>query len=106
MCVSTILSAAGLHMSIEDGSRDEAFTASGANVRPFARVITLVHDQCGPLREGFAALVARVLPFAGVGDVVGSQQGLAGETLAADLAGVRLLAGVRPIVDLEALRGL
>lgn len=93
-------------MSVEDSSRDKALTAFRANVRSFARVIPLVNDQSGPLREGLAALVARVLPLSGVGDIVGSQQGLAGETLAAHLAGVRLFAGVRSVVDLEALRGL
>lgn len=93
-------------MSVKDSSCDEALATPRTNVRPFARVISLVNNQSGPLREGLAALVARVLPFSGVGDIVGSQQGLAGETLAAHLAGIRLFAGVRSVVDLETLRGL
>lgn len=95
-----------LHMSIEDSSRDETFTALRAKVRPFACVITLMNHQCGPLSKSFAALIARVFPFSGVSDNVSSQNSLAGETFSAHFAGVRLFAGVRSIVDLEALRGL
>lgn len=97
---------ARLHVSIKDSSRDETLTAPRTNVRSFARVISLVNNQSGPLRKSLAALVARILPFSGVGDIVSSQQGLTGETLAAHFARIRLFAGVRPVVDFEALRGL
>lgn len=46
-----------LHMSIKDSSCDETFIALKTNVRSFARVISLVNNQSGSLREGLAALV-------------------------------------------------
>lgn len=93
-------------MSIKNGSCDETLTASWTNVRSFARVISLVDDQRGPLGESLAALIARVLPFPGMNDPVSPQQGLACETFAAHFAGVWLLASVRSVMNFEALRGL
>lgn len=93
-------------MSIKNSSCDETLTALRTNVRSFARVISLVNNQSGPLRKSFAALVARVFPFSSMGDIVGPQHGVTGETLAAHRAGVGFFAGVRPIVNFKALRGL
>lgn len=93
-------------MSIKNSSCDETLTTSRTNVRSFARVISLVNNQRGPLRESLAALIARVLPFSGMYDLVGPQQGLASKTFAAHLAGVRLFAGMRSVMNFEALRRL
>lgn len=93
-------------MSIKNSSCDETLIASRTNIRSFARVISFMNNQRGPLRERLAALVARVLSFSGMNDFVGPQEGLASETFAAHFAGVRLFACVRSVMNFEALRGL
>lgn len=66
----TLLKAVILEVGVEERLADEALLAVRTLIGPLTRVVALVDDQGGPLREGLAANLAGVRPLAGVNPLV------------------------------------